>query len=702
MPRRKWCRSGAVVSDNNRRLRRPGRLYTATRPSYPYGATAHTRDVCFGLDAGVECVLNSQRTGAPMRVSVFFPAFLLACAVAVTACHETGEIKVVGLSFAGNQAFKDGDLARQLVTKKSGWLPWSEPRYFNRERFDADLKRLIAFYTDRGYPKAQIGNVAIDFNEKRDAVSLTIEVVEGEPLRVEQVELKGLDAVAEDVRNEAADIPIKAGTPRDRAVVAANREQLVFLLKDRGYAHARVLMAERPGTDPNAVVVTFTAEPGPLSHFGDTTFVNLQSVEPSVVRRSLTYRTGDLFRESLVVESQRRLAGLGLFEFAHVTPKQTTGNGNGSASSAPDVVPMVVTVTEGKVQKYQFGLGYGTEDGPRGSFEWDHDNFRGRAERLNLMLRYSARLSGGSFDFTEPYVFTRRLSFTARLGAWWTDEPIYSSDQRGGHLIFTFKQQFARALGVEPIHQTIRFGYSNERLSYTVSPLVLQDLRQADQLIALGLDPVLGNGAGRLASVNFDLQRMALDHPFNPRRGYTLSAHVAHVAPWAFGTFRYDEVDGEAAAYLPLGPSLVWATRARAAAIFASDAPQVPFSERYFLGGANSLRGWSRYQVSPLSEEGVPIGGRALIDSSTELRFRLTERFGAVAFLDAGQVFEDQASFGSSKLLLAAGPGIRWYSPVGIVRADVAFQLRRLDGLIVEGTPETRRWRIHFSIGHTF
>jgi outer membrane translocation and assembly module TamA len=226
-------------------------------------------------------------------------------------------------------------------------------------------------------------------------------------------------------------------------------------------------------------------------------------------------------------------------------------------------------------------------------------------------------------------------------------------------------------------------------------------LTQLEQLIALGLDPVAGSASGRLASVNVEFERRAADHTLDPQRGYWVRGQLMHASDWLGGTFRFDEVDAEAAVYVPVSPRLVWATRARAAALFAATAADVPFSERYFLGGSGSLRGWGRFQVSPLTQEGLPIGGRALLDASTEMRLMFGQ-FGAVAFVDAGQVWADTAGLGSSPLLLAAGPGLRWASPVGIVRADVGFQLRRIPGLLVNGEPETRRWRIHFSIGHAF
>jgi outer membrane protein assembly complex protein YaeT len=630
-------------------------------------------------------------------------ALALACLITL-ACHETGQVKVASLTFEGNQAFSDGDLAGLLVTRKSGRWPWSERRYFNRDVFDADLQRITGFYTDRGYPEARVASVDVDFTTKKDAVRLTIEIDEGQPLVVEAVEVTGLESVSDDVREAVTDLPLKAGAPRDRALAAASRESLVYGLRDRGFAHARVAMTERPGTQPRTVVLQYVTEPGPETRFGPTEVVRDEgtaSVDPSVVRRSLLFRPGDLFRESLVLESQRRLNGLGLFDFALIAPKPPPEGTNGG-DPKPPVLPMLVTVAEAKPQRYQFGIGYGTEDGPRGSFEWTHLNLFGGAQQITLETRYSSRLKGAGVEFSQPYFLTRRLSYTARLGTWWTEEPTYNSKNRGGRFSVAFQREVGRGMDLLPIDQSVRLGYSNESLSYSISPETLADLTQLDQLIGLGLDPVLGRGAGRLASIDLDIDRRAIDHPLDPHSGYTLSGHLVHSAPWLGGTFRFDEIDAEGAVYVPVGARMVWASRARAGSLFARDAAAVPVSERYFLGGSTSMRGWGRYQVSPLTTEGLPIGGRGLLDTTTELRLMFGERYGAVVFIDAGQVWADSAGIGSSPLLVAAGPGLRWISPIGIVRADFGMQLRRIPGLLVNGEPETRHWRIHFSIGHAF
>ncbi len=138
-----------------------------------------------------------------------------------------------------------------------------------------------------------------------------------------------------------------------------------------------------------------------------------------------------------------------------------------------------------------------------------------------------------------------------------------------------------------------------------------------------------------------------------------------------------------------------WSTRSRPSA-------PAPVSERYFLGGSGNLRGGGRYQVAPLTPNGLPTGGRALVDLSTELRLNLFGSFGAVAFLDAGNVWRAPVDVDLGELLYAAGPGLRWLSPIGVVRGDFAWQLNRLKNLQIDGAPERLRWRIHVSIGHTF
>ena len=128
----------------------------------------------------------------------------------------------------------------------------------------------------------------------------------------------------------------------------------------------------------------------------------------------------------------------------------------------------------------------------------------------------------------------------------------------------------------------------------------------------------------------------------------------------------------------------------------------MPFSKRYFLGGATSLRGWGRYQVSPLDQNGLPIGGRSRIEVSSEARFRLSEKLYGAFFVDAGGVGSSDWNVENIQIRYDVGPGLAYHTPIGPIRADFGYQLNPIEGLVIDGVPSTRRWRLHVSFGHAY
>lgn len=182
------------------------------------------------------------------------------------------------------------------------------------------------------------------------------------------------------------------------------------------------------------------------------------------------------------------------------------------------------------------------------------------------------------------------------------------------------------------------------------------------------------------------------------------AVHVEQAGKWLAGTWDYYEVTGEFRFFKSISDRVVAATQARIGGIDAFGSPelQVPFFKRYFLGGATNLRGWGRFEVSPLSAAGLPIGGFSFLNFSTELRANIWHSLGAVIFLDGGNVLGDRWSFDLKGLRYDVGPGLRYQTPIGPIRADLGFQLNPIPGLLVNGEPEPRHFRFHFSIGQAF
>jgi outer membrane protein assembly factor BamA len=183
------------------------------------------------------------------------------------------------------------------------------------------------------------------------------------------------------------------------------------------------------------------------------------------------------------------------------------------------------------------------------------------------------------------------------------------------------------------------------------------------------------------------------------------SLHLEQAGKWLGGDYDYYELTGEARYYKAFGRSVI-AVRARGGSIDGiGDTPEdltVPFYKRYFLGGATNLRGWGRFDVSPLSGGGLPIGGHSFMNFSTELRVPIWKQLGGVVFLDGGNVWTRSWDFNMNDLLYDVGPGLRYNTPIGPIRADIGYQLNRIPGLLVNGKPEPRRFRFHFSIGQAF
>jgi outer membrane protein assembly complex protein YaeT len=612
------------------------------------------------------------------------------------ACHEEGTVKVKSLSFDGNAAFEDDRLKAILATRTSGWLPWSARHYFDRSEFDADLRRITAFYADRGYPKARVAGVKVDLTAAKDAVALTVSIDEGPPLLVESVQTTGFDVLPEGVLGELSTLQSQKDKPRDRDAVRSGRDYAARLLREHGFARGEVEVGETLGAGPERVVLTYAATPGPRMTFGEVTVTGLERVSEKVIRRELAFQPGELYRQSLVNKSQRRLSALQLFDLANIDDRLAD-------SSSVTTVPIRITVAEGFPRRLQLGIGYGTEEHARATLKWTHLNWLGGARVADVDAKYSAIDRGLTLSVSQPHFYKAGLSLQMSASGWHTQALSYSSDSYGGRagLVYRIERPAVDAKRY-PVRYEFRSAYSNEYLRYGIKEDALDDLDRREERIALGLDPDTGRASGTLASINLEAERVAVDVPLNPTRGTILSAQLNHAAPWLGGTYQFDEIVTEARGYLPVARNVVIASRVRFGTLAAADPLKVPFSSRYFIGGSNSMRGWGRFQVSPLDDEGLPVGGRSQFELSAEARFPVRGPVGAVVFFDAGHVWREEWEVHFDELRWDVGAGIRYRTPIGAVRGDFGYQLNPLEGLVINGKLQERRWRVHFSIGQAF
>jgi outer membrane protein assembly complex protein YaeT len=345
---------------------------------------------------------------------------LLCLTVAASACKEEGSIKVHSLKFKGVKAVDESRLKNALATHQSSWIPWGRKYFFDRSRFDADLKRIQAFYADRGFPDARVTGFDVKLNNKQDQVDLTVTISEGDPVKVAALVFNGFDAIPpahlDQMKKNA---PLKPGQPRDRQLVVAVHELALNELRDHGFPYAKVSTDENDGADGKQATLTFSAEPGKLAHFGPVEISGNQSVSDHVIERELSFNPGDLYQRSLVQSSQRRLYGMELFQFANIEPR--------NQEQQPEEVPIRVTVAEGNHQRVNFGVGYGTEEKARVDTEYRHLNFLGGARSASAHVRWSSLDRGVRLDFNQPYFFAPHFSIGGSAQDWYTYTPAYDS-----------------------------------------------------------------------------------------------------------------------------------------------------------------------------------------------------------------------------------------------------------------------------------
>jgi len=500
-------------------------------------------------------------------------------------------------------------------------------------------------------------------------------------VRVDEVVFAGFDVLpADQLAAIRANAALQPGKPFDRADVEQTARQAVTALWNAGYAHARVDVLEMM-VAPDRVRTEIRAEPGLQDVFGRIDIAGNVTISDVVIRRQLTYLPGQLFRVAPLEDSRRRLERLGLFESVEIK----------IVDPARSPVETLVVVKEGDHSKFMYAFGYGSEEGVYGEVGWRHLNVLGGARTISTRGRWSWLDRGGEAAFVQPYLFQTPLTLTLRGQVWQLDEVPFEALSRGGRA----------GVSADVGRTTFSATYVQEHDRVQLPAGAVDDAVSQAQLAKLGLDVTRGVQQGVLSALEFGATRDTSVESGGVMRGSRAAVRVEQAGGWLPGSFDYVSVLGDTRYYRGVG-RLTLAGRMQYGSIAdMGGRSDVPFSKRYFLGGSDTLRGWGRLEVSPLSAAGLPIGGQSHAAASGELRLPVIGPLGAVAFVDAGNVWEKAWTL-SSRLHADGGLGVRSRSPFGLLRFDVAWQFTTVQGLRIDGQARTRQWRVHAGLGHAF
>jgi len=627
---------------------------------------------------------------APIRVMSL--ALLVGCA-----SQEKKDARVVrDVHITGNDELSSRDIKKKILTEETGWWPFATKQYFDPVTWQSDLKRIERLYAAKGFYQAEIVKDQV-VPDPPDDVQLEVQVREGKPTHVGKMEVEGLPPA--DRAEVIKGLPLAPGVVFREEDWAATKRQLADRLRNRGYAKASVDGRALVDVKTQRADLTLFVESGRRYTFGGIEVDSTPGgrVPANVVTEQvrLEVKEGHTFSDVVLNEAQRRLFGLGVFATIRVTagePDETTAR-----------IPVRVIVREGQFHTLRLGAGARADairNEFRGIAEWTNRDFLGGLRRLIIrgeagwaflpsvlavarddvdQAPRSGPIARLRFEFEQPR-FLGRPSLRERttLEGDRTMEQTYNA--LSARAMVGVIWQVWSTLAVFPSYR-IEADYLNGAPvnSAATAPLTLGCQTTTDHCFVWlsYVDPL----------ITWDRR----DNAFEPRRGTYISLSLQQGGGPLGGDFNYVRVLPDVRGYHSFGDEgeVTVAARLRFGELwtFSGNPDDSAVVTRFYAGGGISMRGFADRRLAPLlqvppppgvqiDQVTVPVGGNGMIDGSLELRYSLTPTLRAAAFVDFGQVRRGRLLLGDiPHVLWAVGVGIRWLTPVGPIRVDLARRL---------------------------
>jgi translocation and assembly module TamA len=520
--------------------------------------------------------------------------------------------------------------------------------------------RLLRLLHARGYFDA-VTEYHLDKNAHPAA--LVYAVTPGKRYHITAIRLDWQGGVVKKI--DPAAFPIHVGDAVDAAAIDTYGATLETVIgKDACLLSLSVTPElELHGKTATAVLVYHIAH-GPHALFGPVTITGNQKVDAAAIRRSIGFKQGKCFTQAAIAKTQTSLIGTQLFGSVKIS--------HGNTVDAKGEVPMTVEVKERVERTVSAGVNYATDQGFGTKFGWEHRNFGGDGEKLDVNAVLAQQ--------------EQSLGATDRIGGFLRDDQTLN-------LSASIDHQDTDAY----ISQDLNMSALLER---KLSPTLNSGAGLA-YLLTRDKDQLTGEQNFGLVSTPLFLEYDTRDNAQDAHKGLFLHGGVTpYVDTFDLSTdfFKFD-LTGQTYFSSDIIGKPTLALRGSFGSLAGASSASLPADLRFYAGGGGSVRGYSYQSLSP-HYDGTPVGGGSLLEFESELRVRFSESFGGVVFLDGGNAYVDNVPTLNSLLYYGAGIGARYYSALGPLRLDIGFPLngRNIDN---SGDNETNL-QFYVSIGQAF
>jgi outer membrane protein assembly complex protein YaeT len=634
--------------------------------------------------------------------------------------------KLVDLALQGNHYFRKEDLREQMVMQPAGGLLLYG--LFSQSILSHDVQSVENVYRSNGFLQVKVTPEVQDNYGKQGHIRVQLNITEGAQTVVGKLSIEGNDALPEgQVRGM---ITASEGQPYSDSIVISDQSAILNEYYNLGFPKVKFDYTTQPEADnPNRVDVSYKITEGPQVFVDKVLIGGLNYTRPFVVEREVKIGPGDRLSQSQMLDSQRRLYDLGIFNEVGVAVQ----NPEGDATSKK----VNFQLSESRRYTFNYGLGLEVQTGqpvggtsnPQGdtgvsgrvSFDVTRLNFRGRGHTITLKTRYGNLEKLGLIGYGAPRLFDSQkltLDFTAFYQQT-NDVSTFTSKRLEGSA--SIKQEYSRATTL--LYRLIyrRVSTSNLAIDPHLIPLFSQ--------------------AVRVGMPDFSYIRDTRDNPIESLKG-TFNTFDLGVASSVFGSqTNFTRVAVQNSSYYQFHKRrwvFARSTRIGVEEPFAST-DFAPLPERFFAGGSTSHRGFGINQAGPRDlTSGFPLGGEALFLNNLELRTPplplplVGNNLSAVLFHDMGNVFSTAGDMANSILKFsqpnrslclnpaaascnfnyvshAVGAGARYRTPIGPVSFDVGYNLNPPAFPISAPAPPAvpssqvlKHFNFFFNIGQTF
>lgn len=604
---------------------------------------------------------------------------------------EGPKVKIGEIDFVGNKVFSDGKLKKTMKDTKEHWMfSWiSRHDDFEKEKFEKDKEKVSDLYFNNGYINARIDEPEVTLLSNRKRMKLTIPVVEGDQYKTGDITFTGNKVFA--AQKLLPTMELKKGTTFNRSLLKKGMDEIQKMYGDQGYIYTGVGPIFDVDEKNKVVNLRMEVDENERFYVNRIEFTGNDFTRDKVIRRELQLQEGDLLRVNRFRDSLDRIYRLGFFDDLkpNITPVPDSKN----------TADISIDVKENKRNEIQVGGGYSQIDGFFGNLVFTTKNLFGSGKVLSVNLQGGTVSSNFNVGILEPYFMDRPISLGFSVFKSRYDYTTYLQENVGGSLTFGFPV-------VGEFRGILTYVYQIVNLTYAkgIIPGTVTDPR----FPGIGL---LQNDRAESRIVP-QLVRSTINNPIDPSRGSRLVLGTVYSGGLMGGDIDYYKPSLAFTQYLPALSKkhhIAYNVEGGWGAGFGHGllSGVLPYYERYFLGGENSIRGYdfrvvSPIQLDPASKLYFPIGGNKYFQLNAEYIINLVGPLKLAGFVDYGNAFIDGIDF--KNMRGSTGAELRFMVPLlsAPFRFIYAINFNRGDLMLLPEASRPKRTAFRFSVGTTF